>query len=175
MNTIQQFFNSTRLEEVSLYDGLFDEAPDGKLSLYNETHSGSYHRRRLEILSEFIKQMNFGDCVDVFLSGNHATSRLEKWPYRTPCCLLTTVLLLSLVPTTLRLTILLMSYHLFPLPIIFLCCLHLPYVYRESLESASIDRVLILDPPVRHICIMEGDLDLSLLWSLCGGIFWVMQ
>jgi len=68
MNAIQQFFNSTRLEEVSLYDGLFDEAPDGKHSLYNETHPGSYHRRRLEILSEFIKQMNFGDCVDVFLS-----------------------------------------------------------------------------------------------------------
>jgi len=45
-----------------------------------------------------------------------------------------------------------MSYHLFLLPIIFLCCLHLPYVYREPLEPASIDRVLILDRPVRHTC-----------------------
>ena len=52
------------------------------------------------------------------------------------------------MPTTLRLTTLLMSYHLFPLPIISLCCLHLPYVYREPLESALIDRVLILDRPV---------------------------
>jgi hypothetical protein len=38
-----------------------------------------------------------------------------------------------------------MSYHLFLLPVIFLCCLRLSYVYREPLEPASIDRVLILD------------------------------
>jgi len=43
-----------------------------------------------------------------------------------------------------------MSYHLFLLPVIFLCCLRLPYVYREPLEPASIDRVLILDRPVRQ-------------------------
>ena len=48
-----------------------------------------------------------------------------------------------------------MSYYLFLLPIIFLCCLHLPYVYREPLEPASIDRVLILDRLVQHMSISE--------------------
>lgn len=85
MNAIQQFFNSTRLEEVSLHNGLFDEASDGKHSLYNETHPGSYHCRRPEILSEFIKQMSFGDCVDVFLPWQPRNIQLEKWPYQTPC------------------------------------------------------------------------------------------
>ena len=47
-------------------------------------------------------------------------------------------------------TTLLMSYRLFLLLIIFFCCLHLLYVYRELLEPASIDRVLILDRPVQQ-------------------------
>jgi len=34
------------------------------------------------------------------------------------------------------------------LPTTFLCCLHLPYVYKEPLEPARIDRVLILNCPV---------------------------
>ena len=47
-------------------------------------------------------------------------------------------------------TTLLMSYHLFPLLIIFFCCLYLLYVYRKLLEPASTDRVLILDRPVQQ-------------------------
>ena len=53
---------------------------------------------------------------------------------------------ISLTPSyTLLLTTL--SYYLFLLPVIFLCCLRLPYVYREPPEPASINRVLILDRP----------------------------
>ena len=136
-------------------------------------HPGSYHRRRLEILSEFIKQMNFGDCVDVFLSWQPRNIPIGE--VAKPDTLLTWIGFAYHRLTTIFDAYYPMSYHLFPLPIISLCCLHLPYVYREPLESALIDRVLILDRPVRHTCIMEGDLDLSLLWSLCGGIFWVMQ
>ncbi|OCL09348.1 hypothetical protein AOQ84DRAFT_23180 [Glonium stellatum] len=108
MNAIRQFFNFSHLEEASLYDGLFDEAPDGKYSLYNETHPGSYHRRRLKILNKFIKQVNFGDCMNVFVS-------------------------------------------------------------RQS-RDVPIGEVAIPDTNI-----MEGDLDLSLLWSLYGGTFRVMQ
>jgi hypothetical protein len=43
----------------------------------------------------------------------------------------------SLMPTTLCLTTC-------------VCCLHRPYVYREFLELASIDKVLALGRPVRQ-------------------------
>jgi len=51
------------------------------------------------------------------------------------------------MPSTLCLTIQFLLPILFRLPIICLCCLHQPHLYRELLEPDSIDRVLIPDRP----------------------------
>ncbi|KAF2816671.1 uncharacterized protein BDZ99DRAFT_458513 [Mytilinidion resinicola] len=51
---VRAFYELARLEDASRFDGLFDEAADGKWDYHNQLHPFAYHEQRLKILNDAI-------------------------------------------------------------------------------------------------------------------------